>query len=782
MKRAFFLCLLVLGLICSATTRVEAVRATSDDKKQDGNSSNQAVLISIPGLSFLEWEPGVRERMPHLKRLLESGSIGAMNIRTNGRKMDDVYATLGAGVTAEGLARVQAFNTAESWYGITSRELYDRYSGRVEGHAAVLIPQVEVWKQYNLQKDEEAKVGFLGEKLRRMQISRVVLGNSDLGLPGGDEKKLRRFAAYMLADAEGTIQGGNVGADTLVSAADRPYGVKTDYSRLLERWRDGQSNELGAGAAKVGSVVLFELGDLYRLEADSGSYSRERFWQLKTRILEEMDIFIGNVLAGLGSKNALWIFSPEVGEEALQDRLLLAPVVFYREGAVPGLLRSETTRRVGIVAQTDLTASVLHEFQVSASLTAAGMVMKTVPNEAGLSWLLQEMKRVSAVYRARPLLLYPFVTYEVIVLLVSLVFAVISGFRPVSNKDRDAGKQWGGKLCQISLASILAAPLTMLVMGLVTELLAPGLSADALVRLLICCFIGGILVVSLSLSRFRALNVLCVLSWLTAGGILLDGFTGSRAMKHSVLGYDPMIGARYYGIGNEYMGVLIGALVLAVTVSLQRSSKVRKAAAPVCAAFGLATVYLAAPSLGTNAGGALSAAVAFGFAAVRCFGGSGMRELNGGRVATLLAAALAAGLLALWLLNSAIPPAVAGRESHIGRAFHVLREGRFDQIGHLIERKLRMNAHLIRVSAWSKALLASLFVMAVLVLRPRGQLGRWQHKYPYLMYGFSANTFGAIAALLLNDSGIVAAATMIVYVAVPLLLMQLQERSASHSS
>ncbi|MNI88887.1 hypothetical protein D3C73_1462270 [compost metagenome] len=97
-------------------------------------------------------------------------------------------------------------------------------------------------------------------------------------------------------------------------------------------------------------------------------------------------------------------------------------------------------------------------------------------------------------------------------------------------------------------------------------------------------------------------------------------------------------------------------------------------------------------------------------------------------------------------------------------------------------RKLQMNRHLLAASAWSKVLLTSLFVMAVLVLRPRGRFGSWQHKYPYLMYGFSANTIGAIAALLLNDSGIVAAATMIVYVAAPMLLLQLQERRVSHSS
>ena len=34
-------------------------------------------------------------------------------------------------------------------------------------------------------------------------------------------------------------------------------------------------------------------------------------------------------------------------------------------------------------------------------------------------------------------------------------------------------------------------------------------------------------------------------------------------MRYSPLGYDPVGGARFYGIGNEYMGVLVGSSILA---------------------------------------------------------------------------------------------------------------------------------------------------------------------------------------------------------------------------
>ncbi|PUA39924.1 hypothetical protein C8Z91_07625, partial [Paenibacillus elgii] len=143
-------------------------------------------------------------------------------------------------------------------------------------------------------------------------------------------------------------------------------------------------------------------------------------------------------------------------------------------------------------------------------------------------------------------------------------------------------------------------------------------------------------------------------------------------------------------------------------------------------------------------------------------------------------------LNAAWLPGSAGEPSAAAAaspaagsalaapsSSHIGRAFDDLRHGRYDVIGAIIARKLAMNVHLIRVSAWSKVLLTALTVMAMLVLRPSGRLRLWEQRYPYLMHGCYANVIGALAALALNDSGIVAAAAMIVYSSVPLLLLKL---------
>ncbi|WP_127579991.1 hypothetical protein [Paenibacillus koleovorans] len=145
------------------------------------------------------------------------------------------------------------------------------------------------------------------------------------------------------------------------------------------------------------------------------------------------------------------------------------------------------------------------------------------------------------------------------------------------------------------------------------------------------------------------------------------------------------------------------------------------------------------------------------------------------RTALAIAALVALALAALWLLNAAFP-AASSTPSHIGNAMQWLRDGRVDLVWAMVVRKLQMNIHLLGVSAWSKVLLAGLLVMLAVVLWPR-ELRKWQNSHPFLMDGCSAITIGAIAALLLNDSGIVAGGTMIVFAAVPLLLLKLSSDS-----
>ncbi|MDD9266641.1 hypothetical protein ACFPES_06305 [Paenibacillus sp. GCM10023248] len=758
----------------STIQRAQGVAAEAQVSFSPNERFKKVTVIAIPCFSFLELRPERLGALPHIRKLTELGAIGGMNIRTAARSMRDVYSSLGAGEALTGLPELQALEAEDMRLGVRATQLRERYMGPAQedvlgaaAAGALLVPDLPKLKRLN--QDQLYGAGMLGDLLKGYGIRRTVLGSSDLDQGAHVEfKQLRRYAPLMLIDSNGIVDNGTLGDEATAAAVDRPYGMRTDYAQLLQLWKKRMPS----------SFTLIELGDLYRLNADKSHYDTDRWEELKGKVLQEIDAFLGQLMEEVQTdQDSLWVFSPEVSSEAAREKAYLSPLIHYTGES--GMLVSESTRRKGVVTFQDWTSSLLDEFKIPQPPGLSGIPLAASSATGGLAELLLDQNSMRMIYRSRPYLLYPFATYEMFVLLGSLLYAVW-----LRRRGESLGQFSGYGLIRTLLLSLLTAPAVMLVLGWAAAPLTAIAGIPAAMAMLVTYFVLGSLALALLLQNCTETKAMMGIGLGLAGIITLDTFTGAQAMKYSVLGYDPMIGARYYGIGNEYMGVLIGALVLGVTAALQRRHAAggavrRGAGAAAGTAFLLVTAALAAPSLGANAGGALSAAVAFGIAGVQCFAGSRWRELNLGRGTALLTVLLALGVGALWLLNSADSPAAFARESHVGRAFHALREGRFDQIGHLIVRKLRMNVHLLRASAWSKVLLTSLFVMAVLVLRPRGRLRVWQHENPYWMYGFSANMIGAIAALLLNDSGIVAAATMIVFVAVPMLLLRLRELAPS---
>jgi hypothetical protein len=766
------------GVIEDEVTAEGTIKAVQAGKK--------VTIISIPGLSFLEWQEPYLSRLPNMRDLIDRGAVGAMNIRTSERGLEDRYLSLGAGTDAVARAENQGFNRSDIIEGHTASELYYRYTDEwPEGE--VVVPHILAVHELNSYRDYGASPGLLGERLQKNGVELYVLGNLDLGMADThDQGSVKRYAPLMLIDQKGTVRSGNVGAErNLVLDSSRPYGVRSNYAGMYEQWQKAgvkrskpqtahmgkkftvrekseQEGRLSIGSEEhlpIGSAVLMELGDLFRLYQEKSHYSQPRFEEMKRLVLGEIDQFIGKIADEVQKRegDALWIISPEVHPDAEAAKYRLAPVLLLNGGMDSDggvLLSSPTTRRTGIVSYVDFAPSIWEQFGIPREASVIGYPMR-VDIPGSISFLQRELDRISRVYELRPPMLYSVVIYEIVVLLLSLALLL-------RNVKKDLG--W----LKPPLFSIIAAPLVMLWMGYFT---------DCSIAFLTVFFLIVLIGISWLASRAKLIEGMAWLSAVCALSILVDGFLGAAAMKHSVLGYDPMIGARYYGIGNEFMGVLIGAAVLSTSLFLQqwvgkKEGRRRMAIILVLVIYGTVIFYLAAPFLGTNAGGAITATAAFGLALVRFVWN--WQEIRWMRLFTILGGLLAGALGLLWIFNAFIPPGTAG-ESHIGRALRLLADGRIDMIAAIIERKLLMNLHLIGVSSWGKVLITCLVVMAVMLMRPGGIFRAWQTRRPCIMYGFSAISAGSIVALAMNDSGIVAAATMIVYAAVPMLLLKLQD-------
>ncbi|WP_218095430.1 hypothetical protein [Paenibacillus solanacearum] len=788
---------------------LQEYRASNDSS---AGMHRRVTIVSIPYLSFMELDASGLEAYPGFRELASNGSWAAMNVRLPYKGLESVYATWGAGQSVDARG-AEVWGASERRDGQTAAAMLERYARRNAGQSlsGVTVPSIEAIRRKQ-SGGSEAVPGQLGETLRRHGVRLAVWSALDIPLSG--KVHARRPASLMVMDERGTVEHGTVGSGMLETDGRMPYGVITRYELLYDQWE----RELKRGDNGVLAVV--EIGDLYRLYEEKDNYVPEQFLRLKQEIMARIDRFLGRLLMDLrtyGNDGVLWLLSPQVHPEAMKEKWMLTPAVRWQAQAVTaagGLLVSGTTQRPGVIAAADIAPTMLREFGLPVPHSMAGLPVeaddrldakyiglgaraaaqgqwKSDADVAAFDALLQDVKRKAQVYKLRPPLLYGLAVFEVGAMLLGL-YAIWTNGRSVLLQA----------VTRSLLFGVLLLPAALLMMGWLIRGDISGVTVMVVAGMLA----GGCAASFYATSKPRLIRACGWAGAVVALLILVDGLIGAPAMKYSVLGYDVMIGARYYGIGNEFMGVLLGAAVLGLTALLQvraerdpclpPSMPRRQAITPVAlAGVGIAG-YLAAPALGTNAGGALSAAAAFGALVARLHAGG---ALGGRRLALALALPMAAALAGLWLLNVAWLPGSAGgpgsvaaasapasaaagsggvtggHGSHIGRAFEALREGRYDAIRAMIARKLAMNLHLIRVSAWSKVLLTGLVVMAVLVLRPKGRLRRWGERYPYLMHGFYASVIGVFAALALNDSGIVAAAAMIVYSSVPLLLLRLAE-------
>ncbi|MFS1511299.1 hypothetical protein VQL36_02500 [Chengkuizengella sp. SCS-71B] len=720
----------------------EEISASTFTEKE----KNKVIIVSIPSLSFNEFSKEQLQTLPSISFLLEQSRVGAVNVRINGGNIDDVYVSLGAGVPTESRSDIYALNRDEEIDGETAFTLYSRYVGILNKSDEVLVPRIALLYELNEDNRYQTQIGLLGETLKQHENNIFVYGNRDRGIvSNGSDNEKKRSAAQMLMDEKGLISYGNIGVQTLIMNKNRPFSVQTNYQWIYEQLKN----------VKVNSTILIELGDLERIYVDKSFYSPERFQQLQQEVLKEMDEFLGKILNEMNSEDALVVLSPQVNRDAKEKKLMLTPFIYYDSQITPGLLTSTTTKRTGIISHVDIAPSLLNLFQISTPNEMMGNAMMVEENEhKNIYWLEKELIKIQNIYQLRPKLLYSFVTYEVIVLIISLLF-VIKGWKKGTN------------FIKPFLYSLLIAPLVMLWMGYFS-----GLSnIYQTVFFLVITFL-----VSMTFKYFSIITMLTILSFSTSFMIILDGFLGAYAMQHSVLGYDVMIGARYYGIGNEFMGVLIGSTALAATMFFHISYlKYHRMTKWLIAGYFLIVIfYLGAPFLGTNAGGTITAIVTFSILWIRCFKEKWLRSIHWLKL-TLLCGVL--GLISfsvLWVLNDVFI-SDHNKMSHIGKAMNGLFGGDVQQIIDIAIRKISMNWQLIRVSAWSKVFLTSLIVIVLFVLKPAGRFLKWQDKYYSFMIGFSATTIGTIVVFFINDSGIVAAATMIVYVAIPMLLLKVSD-------
>jgi hypothetical protein len=236
---------------------------------------------------------------------------------------------------------------------------------------------------------------------------------------------------------------------------------------------------------------------------------------------------------------------------------------------------------------------------------------------------------------------------------------------------------------------------------------------------------------------YRAAAIACAVSVLAYA---IDVIAGSSLTVLSLIGPNPALGVRFYGIGNELEATMATLIPLGVGAGLaaRRGVSPRSAALAFVLAAVAGIAVFAPGRFGADVGAAIVLPVAAAAAAWVMLGG-GRRRLVLFCALPLLALAAVAGI-----------DLVLGGDAHLSRS--VLEAGGLDDLADVAERRLRLSAHsfadnAIKPSMWVCVAL----IVAGLIMRDR--IASWFEGSRPALAGLVGAIVATIVGTIANDSG-----------------------------
>jgi hypothetical protein len=382
-----------------------------------------------------------------------------------------------------------------------------------------------------------------------------------------------------------------------------------------------------------------------------------------------------------------------------------------------GNLTSDSTRIDGYVLSTDVAPTILDHFGVPIPTEMGGQPIYSEGSldVAAIDSLGDRMEVISS--RRGPV-----IGLNIVIWLLALgLVALFSRGRLVRPAVRVAG------------LAIVYLPLVLL-LGAALE---PGETSERLLVLLLC----PVLAVA-TLVLLRGYRALAVASAATVLAYAVDVIAGSPLTSLSLLGPNPGLGVRFYGIGNE-LEALLAVLVVAGTgagLAAFVPNVPPRTSSLVFGAVGLVAAFVfAAGRFGADVGAAIVFPVG-AIVAAMAVAGRGRRPL--------LLAVVAAPAAVLALL--ALVDLLSGANAHLTRS--VLDAGGLGDLADVAQRRLQLSAH----SFARPVLLAFLplvILIALLAYLRRDRLRVWLAGAPAMRAGLTGALAATAIGTLANDSG-----------------------------
>ncbi|WP_296645003.1 hypothetical protein [Romboutsia sp. 13368] len=700
------------------------------------------IMVSIPQYSFAAQRGKVifinmnrttlqaMQDIPTLKKELESrGYVGLMNIRGD-QGTDDKrsLASMGAG----GRANV-ASDTYINFKEVTKEEalIYKSATGK----SPKKINDLSINKSLD---DNESKgqygstLGSLGQTLADNNLKVAVLGNSDTVSNG--EITENRNICLLAMDNYGRIADGNI--DNInIEDATMPFGIRTDYAKLATETKTLYENN---------DALFVDLGDTYRLDQYKELLNETTYAKMKRKIHDNISDYLNTVFDMVGENDVVYIASAFPSKLAYKNKERLSPIVKFK-GDEKGLLSSSTTRRDGIVANIDVGVDILNEFGLKNELMV-GRAYSLVEKDDNIEFLSHELEKMATVSNIRANVVNTFVG----VVSVSWVIGVIA----ILFRNRIPNKDKVFKVLKEFIKLGIIMPLAF-ILAPIFNFKTPLLMTIGIIGTTVALYLLGRLLFKDDLKQMGFFALLTITI------IVIDCIFGTYLMKNNIMSYDAIVGARYYGVGNEYEGVSIASPIFALAILLNFNKKLPKWSVVLVSILILMTS--AYPTMGANVGGAISQTAAYLLFIMLIYD----VKLDFKKV-ILIGVAIVAVVCAFAFFDI-----VSGSESHLGLFVQQIFINGPSTIIQTFARKISMNIKLAQTSVWVNILLAGVFIIGIFIIRPPKQFRSIAKRYPIIFKGFLASFVGCIVTLLVNDSGIVAASTASIYILIPLIIMSI---------
>jgi hypothetical protein len=381
-----------------------------------------------------------------------------------------------------------------------------------------------------------------------------------------------------------------------------------------------------------------------------------------------------------------------------------------------GNLTSDSTRRDGYVLSTDVAPTVLERFGIAVPGAISGQAIRSEGSvdAAAIDRLGERMALIG--HRRGPV-----IGFSLLVWIAALVV--------VAAASRGALARPAVRLTGLT---VIYLPL-LLLLGVALE---PGETAETLLAML-----GAPLAAALTLALLRGYRALAFAAALTVLAYAVDLVAGSPLTSLSLLGPNPGLGVRFYGIGNELEALLCVLVVAGTGAGLTgfrpRASAERGAVAFLAIGL-LAAFVFAAGRFGADVGAAIVLPVGAAVAAA----------VLAGRDRRSLLLVIAAPFAALALL--ALVDLLSGANAHLTRS--VLDAGGLGDLSDVAQRRLQLSAN----SFGRPVLLIFLPVVLALAITAwvrRERLRAWVGPYPAMRAGLLGALAVTVIGTLANDSG-----------------------------